>query len=229
MKYILKGGNDVILKRFRIFFFTLVIIVSFIISVLPNSTHSNGEGELVYYIPVEQAVERGLLAFLERSINTALEEGADHIVFEVNTPGGLVDAAGEISRLIQNTSIPTTAFVVGEAMSAGAYISLHANQIVMTPSSEMGAAQVIDSSGSAADDKAHSAWLAQMKGAAELNGRDPLYALAMADPDIDLPQYRAQKGKLLSLTASEALEVGYAEAIAETRVELLDFLGLQNA
>lgn len=216
-------------KRLRIFVFSLLLLFSFIISIFPQDTHSKGQGKMVYYIPVEQAVEQGLAAFLERSINTALENGADHIVFEINTPGGLVDAAGEISTLIKNTPIPTTAFVVNEAMSAGAYISLHADQIVMTPSSRMGAAQVIDGSGNAANEKAHSAWLAQMKAAAELNGRDPIYALAMADPDIDLPEFRAGKGKLLSLTANEALEVGYAEAIAADREELLAFLGLENA
>lgn len=220
-------------KRLRIFIFSLLLLFSFVISIFPQATQSKGQGQgqIVYYIPVEQAVERGLLAFLDRAINTAVEDGADHIVFEVNTPGGLVDAAGEIANFIQNTPVPTTAFVIDQAMSAGAFISLHANQIVMTPASEMGAAQVIDGSGNAANEKAHSAWLAQMKGAAELNGRDPLYALAMADPDIDLPEYRAsaEKGDLLSLTANEALEVGYAEAIAVDRVELLAFLGLENA
>ncbi|MCD8511974.1 MAG: nodulation protein NfeD [Bacillus sp. (in: Bacteria)] len=217
------------MKRVRIITFTLMILLSFLLALLPTSANSDGEGKLVYYIPVEQAVERGLLAFLERSVDTALEEGADHIVFEVDTPGGLVDAAGQIANLIKGIPVPTTAYVVGEAMSAGAFISLNADQIVMVPGSAMGAAQVIDGSGTAAEDKAQSAWLATMKEAAELNGRDPIYALAMADPEIDLPDYRAQAGSLLTLTASEALEVGYAEAIAADREELLAFLGLENA
>lgn len=217
------------MKRIRIITFSFMILLSFLLALLPTSANSDGEGKLVYYIPVEQAVERGLLAFLERSVDTALEEGADHIVFEVDTPGGLVDAAGQIANLIKGIPVPTTAYVVGEAMSAGAFISLNADQIVMVPGSAMGAAQVIDGSGTAAEDKAHSAWLATMKEAAELNGRDPIYALAMADPEIDLPDYRAQTGYLLTLTATEALEVGYAEAIASDRGELLAFLGLENA
>jgi len=40
----------------------------------PPEAKSSGSGELVYYIPVEQAVERGLEAFLERSISTAFKE-----------------------------------------------------------------------------------------------------------------------------------------------------------
>ncbi|WP_404802408.1 NfeD family protein [Bacillus shivajii] len=215
---------------FRIVLFSSMLMLAFILSIVPQQAESTGDGKLVYYIPVEQAVERGLLAFLNRSITAAEEEGADHIVFEVNTPGGLVDAASEIASLIRNTETPTTAYVINDAMSAGAYISLNADQIVMTPGSEMGAAQVIEGgSGTAADDKAHSAWLAAMRSAAELNDRDPQYALAMADSEIDIPEYGAPSGRLLTLTSSEAYEVGYAEAIAQNRQELLEYLNLENA
>ena len=49
----------------------------------------------------------------------------------------------------------------------------------------MGSAAVIDSAGNAADKKAQSYWFAAMDTAAEQNGRDPIYAKAMADEDID--------------------------------------------
>lgn len=52
-----------------------------------------------------------------------------------------------------------------------------------------------------------------MTSAAEKNGRDPLYAQAMADPSIDLPEYRAGEGDFLTLRAQEALEVEYAEGL----------------
>ncbi|MBU9722505.1 MULTISPECIES: NfeD family protein [Bacillaceae] len=215
------------MKKFRILCFTSMILFSFLLSLLPSSVEGQGEGKLVFYIPVEQEVERGLQAFLERSIDTAIEEGADHIVFEVDTPGGFVDAAGNIATLIRNTPIPTTAYVIDQALSAGAYISLNADKIVMKPGSTMGSASVIDGSGNAAEDKAQSAWLAEMRQAAELNGRNPIYALAMADPTIDIPE--SPEGEILTLTPREAMEVGYAEAIANDRTELLDFLELQNA
>lgn len=190
---------------------------------------AEGHGESVYFIPIEQEVERGLEAFLKRSLNDAKQLGASHVVFEVNTPGGFVNAAGNIATLIRDSEIPTTAYVVKDALSAGAYISLNADEIVMTPGSRMGAAAIIDQQGNMAEEKMASAWLADMKASAELNDRDPLYALAMADPDIDLPEYGAEKGKLLTLTATQAVEVGYAEAIAENREDLLQYLNLSDA
>src|SRR5690625_2689272 len=99
----------------------------------------------------------------------------------------------------------------------------------MKPNATMWASGVITSDGNAADDKAQSAWIAAMIGAAESKGRDPIYAEAMADASIDLPEYGAGKGKLLTLTAQNALDVGYAEGIFQNRVELLHELGLTNA
>ncbi|WP_416149314.1 NfeD family protein [Salipaludibacillus sp. HK11] len=217
-------------KNFRVMGYSLMMILAFMLLIFtPPEAKSDGSGQLVYYIPLEQTVERGLEAFLNRSIQTAEEAGADQIVFEVNTPGGYVDAAGDIAKLIRDANAPTTAFIVGDALSAGAYLSLNADQIVMTPGTEMGSAAVIDGTGNAAEDKAQSAWLGSMRSAADINNREHLYALAMADASIDLPEYGAGEGHLLTLTSSEALEVGYAEAVVENRAELLELMNIENA
>ncbi|MCR6096788.1 nodulation protein NfeD [Salipaludibacillus agaradhaerens] len=217
------------MKVFKLLFYSSLFLLAIVLMIAPPKAESGGQGDLVYVIPVEKEVERGLEAFLNRSIQTAEEAGADHIVFEVHTPGGFVDAAGNIASLVRNTEVPTTAFIVGDALSAGAYISLNANEIVMAPGTRMGSAAVIDGSGNAAEDKAQSAWLASMREAAELNDRDPVYALAMADETIDISEYGAGEGNLLTLTPSQAMEVGYAEATVENREELLEYLNMEQA
>ncbi len=210
----------------KLFFLSLIVFSSIALLTQP-SVHSQADNKVVYFIPIEQAVERGLEAFLKRALETAEEERADHIVLEIDTPGGLVDAATNIAFLIKNTETPVTAFVKAQALSAGAYIALNADQIVMAPGTTMGSAAVIDGAGNAAEQKMQSSWLATLESAA--GDRDPIYARAMADKNVDLPEYRAGVGELLTLTASEALEVGYAEAIASDRDELLAFLGLEEA
>lgn len=190
---------------------------------------SAGKGKTVTFIPVEHEVERGLEAFLDRSIHKAEKDGTDHIVLEIYTPGGRVDAALHIAKVMRETEIPITAYVVKNAFSAGAYIALNADQIVMKPSTTIGSAAVIDSQGNTAGQKAESAWKAEMLAAAELNERTPVYAEAMVDPDVEIPELGLEKGELLTLTASEALKVGYAEKIAEDRQELLAHLNLEDA
>ncbi len=189
----------------------------------------NGAGETVYLIPIENEVERGLEAFLSRTTQKAEEEGADHIVFEIDTPGGRVDAATQIAEMLQELDIPTTSFVVNQALSAGSYIALNTDNIYMRPQATMGASGIITQDGNAASQKAQSAWLAAMRSAAESKGRDPLYAAAMADPSLDLPELGAPEGEYLTLSPNQAVEVGYAQGIVEDRNELLNELGLSEA
>src|SRR5690625_628978 len=194
-----------------------------------QAENTTNEDEIVYVIPVENEVERGLEAFLVRSTDEAIEAGADHIIFEIDTPGGRVDSAGQIGKLLQEIDIPTTAFIENQALSAGSYIALNSNTIYMRPNATMGASGVITSDGNAADKKAQSAWVAAMKSAAEAQDRDPLYAIAMADESIDLPEYGAPKGEFLTLSSKDAVEVSYAEGIVQNRSALLNELDLQNA
>src|SRR5699024_6470748 len=89
--------------------------------------------------------------------------------------------------------------------------------------------KVIESDGSAADLKAQSAWIKAMITAAESKDRDPIYAEAMVDEDISLPEYGAPEGKLLTLSPKEAKEIGYADDIVNNREDALYKLGLSEA
>ena len=194
-----------------------------------NPFTADADEKVVYVVPIEETVEKGLLAFLERAVEEAEEAGAEAIIFDVSTPGGAVDAADGIGKLLTGTDLKTVAFVNKKALSAGAYISLNTDEIYMVPGSTMGAAAIIDQQGNTAGKKAESYWFAAMKAAAVESGRDPVYAQAMADESIDLPDLGAGKGKLLTLTAEQALEVGYSEGTVKNLDGLLQKLGYDNA
>ncbi len=182
----------------------------------------------VHIIPIQDTVEKGLSKFIERSFDQAKSERAKHIILDINTPGGAVDAALEIADTIRASDIPVTAYVNHRALSAGAFLALNADQIYMTPNGKMGAAAIIDGDGNAADQKSESLWLAEMSDAAEKQGRNPKYALAMADVDIDAKEAGAPKGELLTFNTDRALQFGYAEGEARNIDDLLHKLNLEN-
>lgn len=217
-------------KRVRISFYALSIIFILCLSYfpLPAQTFSQSEQPLVYSIVIDDTVEKGLYAFLTRGFREAEEAGADHIFIDMDTYGGAVDAADKIGTLFQTSQIPTTVFVNPNAISAGAFIALSADHIIMLPQGQMGAAQVVDLEGNAGDAKAMSMWLKKMHSAAAENGRDPIYAEAMVEPAVVIEGV-TKEGDLLTLTGTEALEYGYAEAVVSSREEALAFLGLENA
>lgn len=212
----------------KIFAFLALLMFLSMLSISVPAAFSSSE-KIVYVVPIEETVEKGLYSFLKRAVTTAEEENAEAIIFEINTPGGAVDAAGEIGKLLTTTDVKTISFVNKKALSAGAYIALNTDEIYMVPGATMGSAAIIDQQGNTAGKKAESYWFAAMKSAAIQNDRDPKYALAMADERIDLPDYGAKKGDLLTLTAHQAIEVGYSEGTVVSLSELVNTLGYQDA
>lgn len=212
------------------FFILLIVLLSlFNFIEIKAKGQENDEEKTVYIIPIEKEVERGLEAFLRRTITEAVDGNVDHIIFEINTPGGRVDAANNIGEIIQEVTIPKTAYIRSQALSAGSYIALFADNIYMNPQATIGASGIITSDGNAADEKAQSYWREAMGSAAESKGRDRIYAEAMADKEIDLPEYNAPAGEYLTLGPTAAIEVGYSNGTVSNRTELLTELGLSEA
>jgi membrane-bound serine protease (ClpP class) len=94
---------------------------------------------VVYVLPITGEINDLTFRFLERGVEAAREVGAQTVVFDVDTPGGLVSSAIDISTLIKSMAdIHTVAWVNPEAISAGSLISLAANEIVINKRSKIG-------------------------------------------------------------------------------------------
>ncbi|MFF5993742.1 nodulation protein NfeD [Lysinibacillus sp. KU-BSD001] len=213
------------MKQTRVFSWLFMMTLSFLLIIPSLTAFANAK---VYHVPIEDNVEKGLLAFLERAFKEAEEQQAEAIVLEIHTPGGYTDAADKIGKLLDQSEMKVIAYINTKAHSAGAFIALHADKIYMSQNATMGAAGIIDGEGNTADEKAESAWFAAMQAAALSSNRDPKYALAMADKSKHFPQYRAPAGKFLTFTADEAVEVKYAEGIANTLEEVLQQAGIED-
>ncbi len=183
---------------------------------------------LVYVIEIHGIIEKGLSSIVERHLKLAEEAGAVAVIFDVNTPGGLVDAAGEIRDHIFNTKLKTYAYVNREAISAGALISLSCEKVIMVPGSSMGAVTPVGMDGTKASEKAVSYVRSIMRAIAEKRGRDPKIAEAMVDEEIEIEGI-VEKGKLLTLTAEEAHKLKYADFVAEGFPNVLKAIGLPSA
>lgn len=216
------------MKRTKIVSWLFLMVMSLVI-VFPSIT-AFAKGT-VYEISVNDEIEMGLHEYLKRGFQEATNAGADTIILNMHTPGGAIDAAVEIGRLIDSTDIPVIAFVNTNAISAGAYIALHADEIYMMPTATMGSAAPIVTSGNTAGEKVESYWLKEMTAAAQSsdNNRNPKYAQAMVVDTIDLPELNQPAGKLLTLTAQEAEQVGYSEGTVASFEALLKELNFAES
>jgi membrane-bound serine protease (ClpP class) len=211
----------------------LLLIAAFIFAIMPLG-EAQSNGEVVYVVPIEGTIEKGLTEMLKNAFSEAEQAGANLIVLEIDTPGGFVDAAQNIERLIQQQEIPVTAYVTGGALSAGALIAFSADELYMAPGTTIGAAEPRIGT-EKADEKTVSAWSARLAAqaarAAEQNGRDPDMAAelarAMVESDLVIPGI-TESGKLLTLTDKQAYEYGLSEGTAESLAALLSQKGITN-
>ena len=180
-------------------------------------------------IPIEGAIEPGLGAFLERSIDEAEDAGIETIILDINTPGGRLDTVLRMRDDILDTEIPTVAFVNREAFSAGALITIASDQIWMTDGAVFGAATPISgATGETADEKTISAVRSTFRSTAEQQGRDPAIAEAMVDPVVEIEGLDSDTS-LLTLTTEQARQHGYLDGVAQSREALLSELGFAGA
>ena len=171
-------------------------------------TPSLGSDGLVYLVRVQGTIDRGLSQTVERAVRRAREDAADLLVVEINSVGGRVDAALEIRDAVTGSPVPTLTLVKDRAWSAAALVALAGDRLIMQPGSSIGSAQP-----SPAEEKAIAAVRAEFEATAELKGRDRQLAAAMVDADIEIPGV-VERGKLLTLTAGRAMELGLIDGTA---------------
>lgn len=92
-------------------------------------------------IKVEGTIEPLMANKIQRLINRAVNDGANMIVFEVDSPGGYMESMWELRYAITDLTekkVRTVAFIPKMAMSAAAVISLSCDEIYMRPDAQIG-------------------------------------------------------------------------------------------
>lgn len=187
---------------------------------------------LVYAISIEGMIDLGLAPFLSRTIREAQAAGAAAVLLDINTFGGRLDAAVAMRDTLLSSPIRTIAFVNQRAISAGALIALACDTLIMTTGGTIGAATPVVGVGSgqptAADEKSVSYVRSEFRATAETRNRPAAIAEAMVDADVEIAGV-IEKGKLLTLTTSQAREHKVTDLVADTVDAALEAAGLPNA
>jgi membrane-bound serine protease (ClpP class) len=196
------------MKKFPI----LVLIVTLC---MLEASHARGvvhKGEVVV-VPINGEISPSLLTFLRRALKSAENSGASAIIFEMNTYGGRLDSAEEITTALNHATIPTYTFINSNAGSAGALIASATQHIYMAPVSAVGAAAPVLPTGEdlplTAREKTISYWSALIRGSALKNGHNPDIGEAFMNKDKEVrigDRVVHPKGTLLTLNAQEATE-----------------------
>ena len=165
----------------------------------PTSAMAVPSGGLIAVIEFKGGLMyRNQFDSLVRRTDRAINDGADLIVYELDTPGGRLDLAVELSKYIRTLPVPTVAWVNDQALSAGILIASACDEIVMAKHSmtgDCGPISPLGTMGSSERAKALSLLLAEFRTNAQDNYAGPTttdYALfnAMSVLGIDVFEVR---------------------------------------
>ncbi len=95
-------------------------------------------------VPITGEITDVTFESIKRRVEKAKQQGADVIIFEIDTPGGYVTSALEICDYIKNLGdVRTVAWINTQAYSAGSMIAVACDEIVMARASVLGDCGVI--------------------------------------------------------------------------------------
>jgi membrane-bound serine protease (ClpP class) len=183
-------------------------------------------GGPVLVAPMNSPITPVTAEFVRKAIAKADEDRCELIVFEMDTPGGLVSSTEEIIQVILASHTPVAVYVSpagAQAASAGLYISNAADIIAMAPGTRIGAGHPVSIFGGAPG------------GGDEKSGRDYLGEKVENDMAAGVRSIAMNRGRnaevyekmvreSISLTEREALEKKVVDLIANDLESLLTAL-----
>jgi membrane-bound serine protease (ClpP class) len=202
---------------------TVQHIVTVAALVLFSFINTEAQQKIVYAFEIHEEIGPAASRITETAIAEAEQKKASFILLDLDTYGGLLDAADEIRTALLKTKIPTLVYIRNNAASAGALISIACDSIYMSPGSTIGAACVVNQQGDLMPEKYQSYMRKKLQATAEETGRNPLIAEGMADVNLVIDSIKP-KGKIITFTVSEAIKYGYCNAELESPEQILPLL-----
>lgn len=202
----------------RIIFVTWILILSGIPAFRTGVLAQEGTTS-VLLLTAEGPITPAMLGYLERGLTSAEQQGAEALIFMLDTPGGSVDLMNEFVQVIRNSSTPVVVYVAPQgaiAGSAGTVITLSGHASAMAPETAIGAASPVGSEGQELGEtmeaKEKNILKALVRSLAEERGEE---AIQIAEDTIESAE---------AVTASEAYQIGLVDFIAENVPDLLEQL-----
>jgi len=187
-----------------------------LLAVLMPGLQAADERRVVDVVSVSDAITPPISEYILKSIRQAAESGAQAIVIQLDTPGGLDLSMRDIIKECLNAPVPVVVYVSpsgARAASAGVLITISAHVAAMAPGTNIGAAHPVAMGIGKADEtmmeKVENDAVAYGRGIADQRGRNA-----------DWIEEAIRKS--VSVTAEEALRLKVIDLVAEDLERLLE-------
>ena len=124
-------------------FLRIPLILTGLLLIASITVEAQAVNSRIDVLQVKGTINPVLVDYISRGIDQAEVNGAQTVIIQMDTPGGLDTAMRDIIQEITNARIPVVVYVSpagARAASAGAYITLAAHIAAMAPNTAIGAA-----------------------------------------------------------------------------------------
>ena len=176
---------------------------------------AQAESSPVLTVQLDGFIDPNAARYVDRAIDEAAGTGAQLLVIQLNTPGGLSESARQMVSSILEAPLPVAVFVTprgAQAASAGMFVLAAAGVAAMSPGTNVGAASPIDATGQDVPETL----------AAKVLEDTRAFARSIADARArDPAPLEAAITEARSYSAAEALDLGIADVLADDLPDLL--------
>ena len=163
----------------------------------------------VMVITLEGVINPAASEFIGKGIQKATKRGAEALVIQLDTPGGLDTSMRTIVKEIVGSEVPVVVFVApsgARAASAGVFITLAAHIAAMAPGTNIGAAHPVglgEKMDKTMTDKATNDAAAYIRSLAERKGRNAAWAEKAVRESISATEVEALKEHIIDLVSKD--------------------------
>ncbi len=159
---------------------------------------------------VEGIINPVVVEYMTDSIRRAEEAKDVAVIFQLDTPGGLVDSTREIVKALLNANVPTVVYVApsgARAASAGTFITMAAHIAAMAPGTNIGAAHPVSGEGKDIEgdmrQKAENDLAAFARSIAEKRRRNAEWAEKAVRESVAVTEVEAREQRVIDVIAED--------------------------
>ena len=194
----------------RKFCYTVLLLFSPLVFLLSLTPFTSAKNPHVNVAKIDSIINPVAVEFIAESIERSSKDGAECLIIQLDTPGGLDLSMRKIVKDMLNADIPIIVYVSpggARAASAGVMITMASNIAAMAPGTNIGAAHPVTMGGQKIDKemekKVVNDTVAYIKSIAEERGRNAKWAEDAVRKSVSVTEKEALNLKVIDLIAPD--------------------------
>ncbi|HZR45446.1 MAG TPA: ATP-dependent Clp protease proteolytic subunit, partial [Candidatus Manganitrophaceae bacterium] len=174
------------------------------------SLSASAESKKIHVITYDGIINPVSSELFTTAIAQAEQAGAEALVFQIDTPGGLDTSMRDIIKAMIASEVPIVVYVApsgSRAASAGVFITLAAHLAAMAPGTNIGAAHPVAMGGGQMDEemkkKVENDAAAYIRSLAERRGRNAAWAEKAVRESVSITEQEAVKLNIVDFVAND--------------------------